>query len=94
MGLKFRNDFFSVFKLSAIKNLSNAMSQSFWKQNAAILDHFEVVPFFSKMRGGGGFLLPINKILYACCPRAQNVCDALKYRSCGDKTSQIGVVLF
>ena len=21
------------------------MSQSFWKQNAAILDHFEVVPF-------------------------------------------------
>ena len=32
------------------------MSQSFWKQNAAILEHFEVVPFFQKWGGRGGFI--------------------------------------
>ena len=52
MGSKFRNDFFPFSNWAPEKNLSNAMSQSFWKQNAAILEHFEVDPFLKKWGGG------------------------------------------
>jgi hypothetical protein len=38
------------------------MSQRFWKQNAAILSHFENLWFFQKWGGRGGVFL-ISKIL-------------------------------
>ena len=43
--------FFPFSNWAPGKNLSNAMSQRFWKQNAAILSHFENLWFFQKWGG-------------------------------------------
>ena len=48
--------FFPFSNWAPGKNLSNAMSQRFWKQNAAILSHFENLWFFQKWGGRGGGL--------------------------------------